>query len=313
MKRVAMLLTLTALAVQLGGCGNEERVISRHELVPLSGTIAVEGAKLEYRIQGSGPTCLVIGSSIYYPRTFSDDLRERLRLVFVDLRHFAPTDADHEADLITLDTYAEDVEQVRRKLELGRVCVIGHSIHGSIALEYARRYPEQVERVVAIGSPPVGLVRVMEAGSAYWEADASAERKAAVASNWEARGAEIQAMAPEKAFVASYVADGPRYWAAINYDSTLLWDDVFINVEVSNHVFGAMFSEYDLGGDPSIAVPVLIVMGRHDYVVPHTLWDGQRGKLPDHEFVLLNNSGHTPQLEDPEAFNDKLLAFLGVE
>ena len=54
-----------------------------------SGSIEVDGSQLEYVVQGEGLPCLVIGSSIYYPRTFSPELRKHLKLYFVDMKWFA--------------------------------------------------------------------------------------------------------------------------------------------------------------------------------------------------------------------------------
>ncbi len=103
-----------------------------------SGTVRVAGATLRYVIEGNGTPCLVVGSSIYYTRAFSKNLRRHLKLVFVDLRHFVPSDPSLDVRQITLDTYASDIEAVRKELGLSRVIVLGHSIHGDIALEYAR-------------------------------------------------------------------------------------------------------------------------------------------------------------------------------
>jgi proline iminopeptidase len=49
-----------------------------------AGIVQVDGAGLRYRIEGHGPPCLVVGSSVCYPRVFSQRLREHLRLVFAD-------------------------------------------------------------------------------------------------------------------------------------------------------------------------------------------------------------------------------------
>jgi len=59
-----------------------------------TGYIEVDGSKLDYVVEGDGKPCLVIGSSVYYPKTFSDNLREHLRMYFVDLKWFA---RDHTA------------------------------------------------------------------------------------------------------------------------------------------------------------------------------------------------------------------------
>ena len=41
--------------------------------------------------------------------------------------------------------------------------------------------------------------------------------------------------------------------------------------------------------------------------------DESRAALPDHEYLLLDESGHTPRLEQPAEFDAALLSFLGVE
>jgi len=305
-----------AIAIAVGlcavGCGSHPGGGGGEPMRTDAGTIAVDGAELAYLVEGTGPTCLVLGSATYYPRLFSDALKQSLRLIYVDLRHFAPADGSVAAESITRDTYADDVEQIRQALDLDEICLIGHSIHGTMALDYARRYPAHVARVVVIGTPPVGLRAMSEANRTYWEAEASDERKARLERNWEARREEIAALSPADAFSATYVTNGPLYWADDTYDCTPLWRDVFINVEVSDRVFGPVYAEYDLAAGGEVAAPVLIVMGRHDYVVPHTLWDTERDKLPHHQYVLLDASGHTPQLEQPAEFDAALLAFLGL-
>jgi proline iminopeptidase len=142
-----------------------------------AGIVEVEGAQLGYRIEGHGQPCLVVGSSTYYPRVFSQDLREHLQLVFVDLRHFVARDPSFSPDRISIETYSDDIEHVRQILGLGEVVVIGHSIHGTIALEYARRYSEHVRGVVAVGASPHRSDEALSSRERFWEVDASEERK----------------------------------------------------------------------------------------------------------------------------------------
>src|SRR5215472_9178925 len=84
-----------------------EAHMSKKIITPDStGIVEVEGGSLRYRIEGQGPPCLVVGSSVCYPRVFSDGLRARLQLIFLDLRHFALTDSAFTPNHVTLDTYA---------------------------------------------------------------------------------------------------------------------------------------------------------------------------------------------------------------
>ncbi len=276
-----------------------------------SGTVRVVGATLRYVIEGNGAPCLVVGSSIVYRRAFSKNLRRHLKLVFVDLRHFVPSDPSLDVRQITLDTYAGDIEAVRKELGLSRVIVLGHSIHGDIALEYARRYPESVSHVVVIGSPPVGTSQMSEPVRLFWEADASEERKRVLKQNWEGMEGAVDNLPASQRFIRTYVLNGPRYWYDPKYDSTWLWEGVQINVPVLDHLFGVLFSQYDLAlGPRPITAPVFLALGRYDYAVPYTTWEKEKHKLPDLSYNLFEKSGHTPQLEDATEFDQRLLQWL---
>lgn len=277
-----------------------------------SGSVNVEGAALRYVVEGSGTPALVIGSSVYYPRTFSPQLRKTFRLAFVDVRHFAPADRSFDPDGIRLDRYTKDIERARSQLGLERTVVVGHSHHGNLALEYAKQYPERVSHVVLIGSPPVGVSRTIEAANAYWEECASPGRKAALRKNRAAVASEgLQSLTPEDAYVAQYLAEGPKYWYDPAYDARFLWPGVPVNMEIIERFRDFFSGNYEVGWDAErMRASVLVVMGRHDYAVPHVLWEQVRPRLQNLTFHLFEHSGHTPQLEEPERFDRVLLEWI---
>ena len=61
-----------------------------------------------------------------------------------------------------LDTLIDDLRGDQR------VSLVGHSLGGVMARDYARRHPEHVARVVCLGSPHVGDERSMPAGVVWW-------------------------------------------------------------------------------------------------------------------------------------------------
>lgn len=245
---------------------------------------------------------------------FSQGLREHLRLVFADLRHFADpqqfasADPSFRPEQISAETYADDVEQVRQALGLGDVVVIGHSIHAINALEYARRYPEHVRGVVVVGGDPPG--DLAEIGR-LWEADASKERKEILARHLAQLTVAVRAaLSPADTFVREYVANGPMTWYDPGYDCSWLWEGVVPDMPVLERLAEQLLP-YDLAhGPPEITVPVLIAHGRYDYGCPYTLWDQHRHKLARHTYVLFDRSGHFPQFEEPERFDQTLLAWM---
>jgi proline iminopeptidase len=276
-----------------------------------SGFVRVDGAKLRYAVEGAGTPVLVIGSSIYYPRTFARQLRQSLRLASIDVRHFGERDRSSASNAITLDTYANDIELLRAKLGMERVVLVGHSHHGNLALEYAKRYPEAVTHLVLIGSPPCDVETTIRVANAYWDAHASDTRKAARRERWRKLTPErLDAMSPEERIVAEYVADGPKYWFDEHYDASWLWRGMPMNALLIAR-FRDFFMDYRLSWDAhQMTAPVLVITGRHDYVVPFTLWNDAAATLPSFSSHLFERSGHTPQLEEPELFNRVLLDWI---
>lgn len=62
-------------------------------------------------------------SAVYYPRTFSRQLRDVCRLGFMDVRHFAETDDSFSPERMTLNTYIDDIEHVRVEVGFERAVV----------------------------------------------------------------------------------------------------------------------------------------------------------------------------------------------
>lgn len=286
----------------------EQKTRMRVQSLPRRGSVTVEGATLRYVAEGDGIPVLVIGSSIYYPGTFSGRFKQTYRTIFTDLRHFAEIDPEHVPSGHPLEIYTDDLERIRQSLGLERFVLVGHSHHGSLAFEYAKRYPERASHVVIIGSPPVGVAQTIEAGEEYWKSHASEERKSALKRNRAAlESGGSAALSPEESFISAYVADAPKLWYDINYDASFLWRGVPVNMNAIRF-FRQSFLEYELWrGADRLKAPVLIVMGRFDYVVPHYLWRAVLPKIENAAFHLFERSGHTPQMEEQNLF-DRIFA-----
>ena len=272
------------------------------------GVVQVEGAQLRFSIAGQGTPILVVGSAVFYPRIFSQHLRGKFKLVFVDLRHFGISDGSFPIERISIDTIAADIEHVRQALGLDRVIVLGHSTAGCMALEHARRYPEHVLGVVTMCSYPHISDEQPDASDLLWEAEASQERKDLLARNQAALTEEVlKPLSPSERFVERYNANAPVHWYDPTTDAAALWEGVEIDVPVFEQTYG-QFDVYDIGQGPGeISVPVLIVQGRYDYSAPYTEWEQHRSKLRRHTYARFDRSGHYASLEEPEKFDQTLV------
>lgn len=278
------------------------------------GAIRSGNFDLGYVVEGAGTPTLVIGSSVYYPRVFSARLRERLRMAFVDHRGFAkPTGLVGSGDF-ALETVLDDIELARRQLGLGKVVVLGHSGHGYMALEYAKRRPEAVAGLVMVG---VGLSHAaahMAMAERRWDEAVCPERKARFAADM-ARLPEAIAAAPDQRFVAFCAAMGARRWFDWSFDETPLWDGVHVNMDAIDHLWGEVFRDIDVAaGLDRLTAPTLLVSGRFDYsVAPHYAWDAYRDGFADLTVRVFDRSGHTPQMEESDAFDAVLLEWLATK
>ena len=212
-----------------------------------TGTIAAGKFQLRYRIEGTGTPAIVIGSAVYYPRVFSQNLRKRLRLVFLDHRGFAPSPGPVDTAEFALDTILDDIERARKELELGRVAIIGQSGHALMALEYAKKYPANVSQVIMIANSPNYSAAFLEANNRYWEESVSPERKAILKENRQRVPDEkIDSAPPDEQFAKWYIREGPRFWYDPRFDSSPLWEGVQFNRDVYHYVWGRVFRDIDI-------------------------------------------------------------------
>ena len=58
-------------------------------------------------------------------------------------------------------------------------------------------------------------------------------------------------------------------------------------------------------------MPLLVAHGKHDYVVPHTMWEGVLPQLPTASFQLFDRSGHQPFFEEPQRFGQVVTEWMG--
>jgi 3-oxoadipate enol-lactonase len=60
----------------------------------------------------------------------------------------------------------------------------------------------------------------------------------------------------------------------------------------------------------SIGVPTLILVGERDVTTPPSASEAMHAKIPQSEIYLIPGAAHMSNLENPKAFNERLLAFL---
>lgn len=276
-----------------------------------SGTVEVDGVEFDYNIEGTGKLLLLVGDALSPARASSDALREHFMFVVMESRGTIPSSEQGPIEAITMENLVDDVEAVRSALDLDDVCVLGHSIYGILALEYARKYPEHVSCVIMHGTPPFWNERALQAMNDMWEAEATAERKRVLEQNW-ARVTQdsLSKLDRSETGKLTYILNAPRYWYDPTYDCSWILEGAYWNMAAVYHLLDVIMSDYDLAAGSPVQTPVFLAIGRYDFVVPYYLWDGEKEKLPSLSYHLFEKSGHYPMLEEQARFDSLLVQWV---
>jgi pimeloyl-ACP methyl ester carboxylesterase len=62
---------------------------------------------------------------------------------------------------------------------------------------------------------------------------------------------------------------------------------------------------------PSITVPTLVLVGEYDQLTPPADSEALAQAIPNAKLVTVDGAGHMSNMENPEGFNEPLLAFIG--
>ncbi len=299
-------LAVAAAVLMAAACQSESGTVD--DAGPTEGVVSAGGLEWPYVVKGKGTPLLAVAGAIYGSRTFRGPILNHFKIYSVDSRLFLPSDSGFGVEMITVESLAQEMDAIREAFGFETVAVLGHSMFGNFALEYARRYPDRVTHVVVVGCPITGYSEdFLAAQDEYLESHP--ERKATWERNWELLPEDsLSKLSPEDAKLVTLQANVPLYWYDVTFDWAPMWEgQATFNLEVNEHLDGLLW-EYDfVQGLGQIETPVFVAEGLYDIIVPHTLWEDVLPKLPNATFFLFEKSGHTPQFEEPESFAEKLI------
>lgn len=305
------LVLLAIAAVSMAGCAPpEERAADEAQTATSGVLVTSDGSELPYSIDGDGIPCVVVGDPFTPAKALSEELRKHIRFIFMYSRENVPSESLGETDELTLETFIDDIEQLRTSLELDKICVLGHSIYGLYALAYARRYPHHTSHVIMHATPPGWDAAIQQMANDYWESQASEGRKEVLRGNWESRPDTLEPD-PFCSWCLDYVTNGPKYWYDSTYDASWLLEGWYSNPD-GGDFFLDLLAQYDVDAGDELTVPVFLALGKFDFVVPYFSWDERGAKLPNLTIHVFEKSGHWPMLEEQALFDEKLIEWINA-
>ena len=216
-------------------------------------------------------------------------------------------------------------EEVRGRLGLGRVTVMGHSWGGLVAAAWAAAHPGSVDRLVVIDGYPGGYEGP---GSTVDHSAARAEQERAYARHasepWY--DAAVRALAgmdeewDEETWISRFDPAWPMYFADPCSPLSAphlarVRAEVRSNRVMSNAWFGGVHHFDDIEILSSLAAvecPCLVIAGQYDFICGPAWNRPIAAAIPAACYIEIADAGHIPQYEQPGAFRTALLDWLAA-
>lgn len=282
------------------------------------GFIAVPGGKVWYSIAGAAGVrtpLLVLHGGPGVPHDYLEPLEalaDERPVVFYDQLGCGNSDKPADPRLWTLERFVDELVEVRRALDLGKVHILGHSWGSMLAVEYLlTRKPAGVASAIFSG-PCLSAFR-FGADQREYLADLP-ESMRGVIQEAEAAGS-FESQEYQEAVMAYYRLHVCRLrpWPeCLNRSLEKLGQEVYSSMwGASEFTLTGTLKDYDrTEGLNEIKLPVLFSCGRHDESTPATT-SFYRKMLPGSELVIFEDASHMHHLEKPKEYLKAVRAFLG--
>lgn len=250
---------------------------------------------------------VVIGSTVYYPRIFCNEIYKNLNLVFIDHRGFLKPEKENN---YMLDDIVNDIEAIRIHCGFDSVYLLGHSGHGFMAMAYAQKYPENVQGIILSNLAPTNTQERQQQSIQYFENNASPERKKFFENEIAKLPLDLT-NDPSNRFSHMNIRMQAHSFYDFTVEGAYLWNDVYNNLEALDYLWGTAFAEFDtLSFVKNFEKPILLLLSDYDFLVsPTNLWNPiiKGTKIELHRF---KESGHNPMFEEPYEYYEFVNAFI---
>ena len=270
----------------------------------------IHGYRRAYRIAGSGPVLLLIhgvgdNSTTWEP--IHSRLARRFTVIAPDLLGHGKSDKPR-ADY-SVAAYANGMRDLLTVLDIEQATVVGHSLGGGVAMQFAYQFPQLVERLILVGAGGVtGDVNIaLRFASLPIGAEALALlRLPLVLPALQTAGRLLGAVVGSTGIgrdipnMLRILADLPEPTASSAFTRTLR-----AVVDWRGQVVTMLDRCY-----LTESVPVQLIWGEQDAVIPVSHAQMAHAAMPGSRLEIFEKSGHFPFHDNPDRFVELVEAFI---
>lgn len=256
---------------------------------------------LYYEVHGQGEPLVLIHEFAGSTKSWKaqiETLRQTRRIVVYNCRGYPPSSVPESAASYSQDISVEDLSGLLSFLQIDKAVIGGLSMGGSIALNFAIKHPGKVKALIVAAAGSGSDDKSRFAGDFEITADRLEQEGAAAVGDSYLRGSTRLTLERKD----------PAAWRMLCDEFALLSPR-----GLANTIRGAIITRptfYELDASlRSLDVPTLFMVGEEDRPVIGPCRFAST-TMPKAKLRVFANSGHTLNLEEPEAFNSAILEFL---
>jgi pimeloyl-ACP methyl ester carboxylesterase len=257
-----------------------------------SGSVAVNGSRLYYEVLGTGePVVLLQGGNL--PLEMWDDqfvdLARSYRVVRYDARGFGrsgPKTGPYASE--------DDLLAVMRHLQLPKASLVGLSLGGRVAIDFALVHPEMVDRLVLAGPGLSGFA---------WSDAREPWVDSAIAAHAQQDSVRISLLWLESGYMKPAMRDPTLAGRlrALTIRNASMWMQPDSERVLTPPAVGRL---------GSIRAPTLVMIGSLEVPDIQRIVDTLERSVPGIRKVVMPDAGHMLNLERPAEFTSAVLGFL---
>jgi non-heme chloroperoxidase len=267
--------------------------------------VRVNGLSLDYIERGQGTPVLLVHGTLEDYRTWDGQLEafsKGYKLISYSRRYHYPNEWIKDSTDFSITIHARDLAALIKALDLPPVHLIGHSYGGSIAYLVARDHPEVIRSLTLAEPSLVPLLKTTPEGDALLTSFITTS--IVPSSDAFKQGNDEEGV---RRFVNGVLGEG-SYEKLPRPIQTRVMDNVQeLKGELSSQDLYPPTTCEDV---QKVKAPTLLVDGELSPKMFHVIDDMLEHCLPRVERATIPAASHQMEVENPQAFNETVLAFI---
>jgi len=271
------------------------------EIQAVTGLADIDNARIYYEIAGQGQPIVMIHAGVADSRQWNNEFKHftaGYRVMRYDMRGFGKSEPV-EGDF----SHLQDLTALLDTLQINQPAIImGCSMGGSLALDFALTQPSTVCALILLGAVPGGLhldeatpAKLVQAEAAYHANEGNLDMLAELSTQvwFDGMGREPAQVDPAMRSLAYEMAR-----------TSLAHDAKRLGKRLPDSTIPAVQHLSEM------AVPALIIVGEHDTPFLLAAADFMQKELPSAQKVIMDGAAHLANMDHPHELRRIVSAFL---